>query len=102
MVYVKHFLLDLFNVNHLGKHGVTVPEIVKVCKGKHLTEKSYEGRYLIVGKINPHRILTVILAPKSGMGKGVYYPVSARPANRKEKKAYNQVFSTPKIKRGVV
>ena len=89
MVYVRHLLFDNFNVRHLKKHDITIREVIAVCEGKHFTLPSYGGRLLLIGAIKG-RVLSVVVAPKPKEGKNVYYPVSARPASRKERKGYFQ------------
>src|SRR5438270_771637 len=52
-----------------------------------LSSGTYAGRLRIIGPTARGRLLTAILAPR---GRGVFYPVTARPASRDERRLYNQ------------
>ena len=78
---------DAWNVPHIARHEVTPEEVEEVCHGSPMTSATYEGRLRVVGPTDAGRMLTVILAPQ---GRGVYYPVTARPASRKERQVYKE------------
>src|SRR6266511_4350312 len=58
------------------------------CHGQPVTSQTYKGRVRVVGPTRRNRMLTVILAPTDDAGG--YYPVTARPADRKERRNYEQ------------
>lgn len=78
---------DEWNVAHIARHGIAQDEVEEICRSKPLTSATYKGRLRVIGETRMGRMLTAILAPK---GKGVYYPVTARPASRKERKIYQE------------
>ena len=58
------------------------------AKAKNLyARQTYGDRFLVIGPKADGRLLVLILAPK---GSGNYYPVSARPADRKERREYRE------------
>lgn len=85
MLNVRRLVWDTFNVPHIARHDVTPDEVEAVCHGTPLTSSTYDGRIRVVGPTSSGRMLTAILAPR---GRGVYYPVTARPASRKERQLY--------------
>lgn len=88
MLFVRRLIWDTWNVAHIARHEVTPEEVEQVCHGTPMTSESYEARLLVVGPTEAGRMLTVILAPENE--EGVYYPVTARHADRKEQRNYHQ------------
>ena len=88
MVYIRLLIWDAWNVAHIARHQVSLEEVEEVCHGEPVTSDTYKGRLRVVGPTLSRRMLTVILAPKDG--EGVYYPVTARPADRRERRNYEQ------------
>ncbi len=87
MVIVRLLIWDDFNTNHMvERHGVTPEEVDQVCQGEHFTTQGHTGRLRVIGPTHVGRMLTIILAPEPEPG--VYYPVTARPASRKERQRY--------------
>jgi uncharacterized DUF497 family protein len=59
-----------------------------VCQGQPTTSTTYKERIRVVGPTEGGRMLTVILSPREEAG--VYYPVTARSASRKERQQYHE------------
>ena len=82
---------DSFNESHIWeRHQLTRAEVEEVAYGppeKLFARQTYGGRFLVIGPKADRRLLVLILAPK---GSGKYYPVSARPADRKERNEYRE------------
>ncbi len=82
---------DSFNEAHIWeRHQLTRAEVEEVAYGppeKLFARQTYGGRFLVIGPKSDRRLLVLILAPK---GSGKYYPVSARPADRKERNEYRE------------
>ncbi|MBI2940112.1 MAG: BrnT family toxin [Chloroflexi bacterium] len=72
---------------HIAHHQVSPEEVEEVCHGQPMTSATYQGRIRVVGPTSAGRMLTVILAPR-GQEQGVYYPVTARPASRRERRIF--------------
>ena len=86
MVTVRELVWENWNKSHIARHSVSKNEVEEVCQGQHVTSKTYAGRLRVIGRTNNGKSLTIILAPKD---KGKYYPVTARPASRKERKIFD-------------
>jgi len=82
MLTVRRLVWDGWNVAHIARQAVTPDEVEEVCHGDPEMLSGHSGRILSVGPTAGGRVLTVVLAPQ---GRGVYYPVTARPASRKER-----------------
>ena len=88
MLFIRRLIWDSWNVSHIARHQVSPEEVDEVCHDKPAVSKTYKGRMRVVGSTPGGRILTVILAPK--YEKGAYYSITARPADRKERRNYEQ------------
>jgi uncharacterized DUF497 family protein len=88
MLSIRRLIWDPWNVGHIARHRVTPEEVEEVCHGEPVTSQTYKGRIRVVGPTRSRRMLTVILAPTEEQG--VYYPITARPADRKERQHYNE------------
>ncbi|OGM32097.1 hypothetical protein A2803_00845 [Candidatus Woesebacteria bacterium RIFCSPHIGHO2_01_FULL_44_21] len=84
---VKKLIWDGWNIEHIARHNVTKDEVEELCTYQPIVEKGYGGRIRLIGPTNSGRMLGIVLAPKSDK---IYYVVTARPASRKERKAYEQ------------
>jgi len=88
MVYVRRLIWDEWNIVHIARHGVTPDEVEQVCHAPAMTSETYKARLRVVGPTDEGRMLTAILAPQQE--EGVYYPITARPASRKERRRYHE------------
>jgi len=86
MLSIRRLVWDSWNVAHIARHRVTPEEVEEVCHGRPVTSQTYKGRVRVVGATHRGRMLTVILAPTDD--KQVYYPITARSADRKERRNY--------------
>ena len=85
MIFIRRLIWDAWNVGHIARHRVDPEEVEAVCQGDPLVQRSYRRRLVLIGPTATGRMLAVILAPE---GRGVYYPVTARPASLRERGLY--------------
>jgi uncharacterized DUF497 family protein len=82
---------DHFNETHIWeRHQLTRAEVEEVAYGSAenlYVRHTYGSRFLVIGPKADRRLIVLILAPK---GSGKYYPISARPADRKEHREYRE------------
>jgi len=88
MLSIRRLIWDPWNVSHIARHRVTPEQVEEVCHGEPVTSQTYKGRIRVVGPTRSRRMLTVILAPTDEQG--VYYPITARPTDRKERRNYDE------------
>jgi uncharacterized protein len=88
MITIRFLIWDPWNVSHIARHQVTPEEVEEVCHSAPVTSQTYKGRIRVISRTRRRRILTVILAPTAEQG--VYYPVTARPADRRERRNYEE------------
>jgi uncharacterized DUF497 family protein len=86
MIFIRRLIWDSWNVAHIARHEVTSDEVEEVCHGEYIARQTYDERLLLIGPALNGRILVVILGPTEK--RGVYYPVTARPASKKERNLY--------------
>lgn len=95
MLRVQRLIWDTWNVVHIARHDVIPSEVEEVCHGKPITADTYKGRLRVIGPTITGRMLTVIL-DKEPEDK-VYYPITARPSDRKERREYTQIIKGTKL-----
>lgn len=88
MIVVRRLVWDPGNVAPIARHDVIPEEVEEVCHGDPVVQVGKLGRFLIFGSTKAGRILTVVLDPEPEMG--TYYPVTARPASRRERDLYTR------------
>lgn len=89
MISVKRLVWDSSNITHVARHNVVPEEVEEACHSDYITFTSYKGRFLLIGLTDAGRMLAVILDPE--LEKGVYYPVTARSADIKERRLYREL-----------
>lgn len=90
MIHVKELVWDDWNVAHIARHDVTPAQVEEVCQAFALVLQGSKGRLVFIAPTVAGRLLAVILDPEPDVEEGVYYPVTARPAARKERRLYQQ------------
>ena len=85
MTPIRRLVWDDWNTAHIARHGVSPAEVEEVCENDPMISATYKERIRAVGLTRAGEMLTAILAPQGG---GVYYPVTARPASRQERRRY--------------
>lgn len=88
MIFVRRLVWDAWNVAHMARHAVIPEEVEQVCHGDFIVRQAKKGRLMVTGATQAGRVLAVILDPEDD--EDVYYPVTARPADRKERQIYRQ------------
>jgi len=86
MIIVRRLVWEKNNIDHIARHQVVPEEVEEVCHNNPVILKGHSGRLVIIGLTYKGRALSVVLDPESE--KDVYYPVTARSADRKERKYY--------------
>lgn len=74
-------------MGHIARHQVSPEEVEEVCHGNPLVLTGHMARLIVIGPTAEGRMVAAILAPEEA---GVYYPVTARPASRKERALYRR------------
>lgn len=80
---------DPGNVSHIARHGVTSREVAEVYSGRFVFGSGAGGRITIIGTTAVGRILAIVLDPYASSH---YYPVTARPASRSERRRYRDTM----------
>lgn len=88
MLSIHRLIWDDWNIAHIARHGIIPEQVDEVCHGQPLAHSTYKNRIRLVGPTMKSRLLTIILAPTGK--EGIYYPVTARPSDRKERKIYKE------------
>ena len=89
MPVIRYLVWDEQNTTHIAGHGVILEEVEEVCRGQPVFRDSYKGRILVIGPTLSGRMITAVLDPEPGL-EGAYYPVTARPASRRERRRYSE------------
>ncbi|KKU95178.1 hypothetical protein A3A64_03360 [Candidatus Gottesmanbacteria bacterium RIFCSPLOWO2_01_FULL_48_11] len=81
-IVVRKIVWDAFNAEHIKKHRVNQEEVAIVVGSPIYHNRAHSGRYLLVGRTAKRIIAVVIRREKTG----VYYIVTARDADKKERR----------------
>jgi uncharacterized DUF497 family protein len=93
MVEVHRLIWDEWNVLHIARHGVTPEEVEATCDaGLVLLKESYKDRLMLLGESPEGRIIAIVVGPVPGADSNTWYPFSARPAHRSERRAYREII----------
>jgi uncharacterized DUF497 family protein len=85
---IRRLRWDDWNVGHIARHQVSPEEVEEVWHSDYIIREAYGGRIVLIGPTSTGRTLAVVLDPEPE--EGVYYPVTARPASRRERRQYQQ------------
>lgn len=81
---------DDWNIAHIARHGVTPEEVEAVFHAEPvLWKQSYKERLMIIGETPAGRVLAIVIGPVPGAPIGTYYPFTARPAHRSERRDHD-------------
>lgn len=81
-IKIEQLIWDEWNVEHIKKHNVTQKEIEEAVVSVVTHKKGYSRRILLIGRTGT-RIVSVVIS-KETMDR--YYIVTARDADKKERK----------------
>jgi len=84
-IKVEQLIFDMWNIAHIKKHDVKPEEIIEAGKNLIYHRRTYEGRYLAIGR-SEKRLITLTLKRKKS---GSYYLITARDSSKKER---NKVY----------
>lgn len=79
---IQELLSDEHREDHIARHGVTIDEVHDVAFGRHVVDRSRDGRLVVVGQTRGGRYLAVIIARRHG---SIYALVTARDATDRER-----------------
>ena len=82
MIHLRRLRWDDWNIAHIARHDVTLEEAEEVCHGEFFLLQGKKRRIILIGPTRAGRMLALVLEHE---GEGDYYPVTARPASRKER-----------------
>ncbi len=85
MLFIRQLLWNDWNIAHIARHQVTRQEVEEACQSDHIYFESYKDRLILIGPTLAGRMLAVILEPEANDD---YYVVTARSADRKERRLY--------------
>lgn len=87
MLKIHKLIWDDWNIQHISRHKVTPDEVSRACQNDPIFIRGNKrSRVLALGYRSKGRLIAVVLDPTHE--KGVFYPVTARPASRKERQYY--------------
>lgn len=87
-ITIEKLMIEDDREEHISKHNVSIDEVNEIVEGDHISMKGKRGRWLLVGKTNKDRFLTVIVGERKQ--KNIYGLVTARSSKNKEKSLYTE------------
>lgn len=85
MVFIRRLRWNEWNIAHIVRHNVTPTEVEELCLRNYAERKSRQNSIVLVGSTTAGRFLKVVLVHD---GDDVYYPLTAHPASRQERRWY--------------
>lgn len=80
-IVIRKIVLDDWNKEHIKKHKLSQREVIKAGESIIYHKKSYQGRYLVIGR-SGSRLIAIVL---KRLDLGMYYLITARDASKKER-----------------
>ena len=87
-IQIDSLIWNDWNIAHMAKHNVIREEVEETCQSGPVFLAGHSGRILAVGRTQRGRFITVALDPE---GNNSYYPVTARPSSKPERKYYDDI-----------
>jgi uncharacterized DUF497 family protein len=87
MLSIRRLVWTDWNKEHIARHEVSSDEVEQACQSDHIFFESYKGRLILIGPTVAERMLAVVLEP---LGDDVYFVVTARSADRRERRIYQE------------
>ncbi len=84
-LFIRRLLWNNGNLIQIARHGVTRQKVEDVCHGDPVTQVGNKNRVLVIAPTPAARILLIVLDEEAPE---IYYPVTARPASRAERRIY--------------
>jgi len=78
---------DDSNIEHIARHGTSPKEVEDVCFGSHISGKEGKARYILGGRTENGRYLTVVI---ERVGKGIFRPITAFEMSERDKASYRR------------
>lgn len=95
-IRVDELMFNEKNIEHIARHNVLPDEVKQIIEGKTLFLKAKFDRIMTIGVTKKARSLAVILEKVKGHA---YFVVTARDADRKERKMYKVEFEGGEMKK---
>lgn len=88
---IERLYWDEWNREHVARHGVTPPEVEQAIFNRPVFRRSYKNRFVVIGPTlaDPPRMIMAVIGEDPNQP-GVYYPFTAHPASRKERRRYRE------------
>lgn len=93
---VDELIFNEKNIEHIARHNVLPDEVKQIIEGKTLFLNAKFDRVMAIGVTKKRRSLAVILEKVKGY---TYFVVTARDADRKERKMYKEEFEGGETKK---
>ena len=92
-IIIEELIIEEDRPEHITKHNVKITEVLEIAYGDYVFIPGKLERWLLIGKTNKGRFLTIIIGKRKG--KNVYGLVTARSAKKVEISFYKE-YTTQK------
>ncbi len=86
---IDTLIVDEHRPEHIPRHQVTIEEVFEVISNIYVYIQGHHDRWLIIGKTNRGRFLTVVVGAREQ--EDTYGLVTARPSRREERSFYQEM-----------
>lgn len=92
-IRIKQLIWDEWNTEHIKKHGVSREEVEQAVTNIVAHRMGHSKKIILIGRAG-NRLIAMIMGHENG---NTYYPVTARDADKKERKLVYEKEKTTKI-----
>lgn len=85
-IVIKKLVWDSWNPAHINKHNLSIDDVEEAARNMVAHKRAKRGRYIALGK-SGKRIISIVI---NRVSKGVYYVVTARDSDKKERRIVYQ------------
>lgn len=79
-VIIETLIIEADREDHIGRHGITIQEVLEIISVDYVYFKSKLERWLLIGKTKKNRYLTIVIGERDK--KYTYGLITARSARK--------------------
>ncbi|MFV1917416.1 MAG: hypothetical protein ACC618_02990 [Patescibacteria group bacterium] len=85
-IVIKKLIWDSWNSAHIRKRGLSINDVEEAARNMVAHKRARSGRYITIGR-SGRRIISIVV---NRLNTGVYYVVTARDSDKKERRIVYQ------------
>lgn len=87
-IIIDELIIEEDRPHHIAKHNVTIKEVLEIIEGDYVYIQGKYDRWLVIGKTEKKRFLTVIMGERKKQN--TYGLITVRPSSKEERSFYKE------------